>query len=119
MRTMRAPETAVFRTLAGSRSAGMNTQASKPCCAACAATALARLPVEEQPTVVKLKRRAAERAVATTRSLKEREGKHTASFFKWRFFRPQREASLLEATNGVPPTAFGPMKPSGRGRSSE
>src|SRR5467141_2056206 len=59
MRTMRAPYTAVFSTLAGSRSAGMKTQASKPCCAACAATALARLPVEEQPTVVKLKRRAA------------------------------------------------------------
>src|SRR6267154_413621 len=60
MRTMRAPYTAVLRTLAGSRSAGMKTQASKPCCAACAATALARLPVEEQPTVVKLKRRAAD-----------------------------------------------------------
>src|SRR3979409_1984397 len=97
----------------------MNTHASKPCCAACAATALARLPVEEQPTVVKLNRRAAESAVATTRSLKEREGKQTASFFKYRLLRPHLAASFREATSGVPPTAFGPVKPSGRGSSSE
>src|SRR6202035_3761210 len=96
----------------------MKTQASKPCCAACAATALARLPVEEQPTVVKLNRRAAESAVATTRSLNEREGKHTASFLKLRFLKPHFAASLREATSGVPPTALEPVKPSGRGRSS-
>src|SRR5260370_276982 len=51
MRTMRAPYTAVFRIFAGSRSAGMKTQASNPCCADCAATAFARFPVDEQPTV--------------------------------------------------------------------
>src|SRR5437762_6462744 len=78
----------------------MNTQASKPCCAACAATALARLPVEEQPTVVKLKRRAAASAVATTRSLKESEGKHTASFLKQRFFKPQdRKSTRLNSSH--------------------
>src|SRR6266568_3445332 len=93
MRTMRAPYTAVLSTLAGSRSAGMKTHASKPCCAACAATALARFPVEEQPTVSRPKRRAAVRAVATTRSLKEREGKQTASFLKYRFFRPHVEGA--------------------------
>src|SRR2546430_15875059 len=119
MRTMRAPYTAVLRTFAGSRSAGINTQASKPCCAACAATALARLPVEEQPTVVKLKRRAAASAVATTRSLKESEGKHTASVLKYRFFKPHLQASLCEATSGVPPTALGTPKSSGRGSNSE
>jgi len=43
---------------------------------------VSEITVEEQPTVVKLKRRAAESAVATTRSLKEREGKQTASFLK-------------------------------------
>src|ERR1700730_13449152 len=119
MRTMRAPYTAVFKTLAGSRSAGMKTQASKPCCAACAATALARLPVEEQPTVWNPKRRAATNAVATTRSLKESDGKHTASFLKDTFFAPQCAPSLREATSGVPPTALGGWNVSGRGRNSE
>src|SRR5713226_2536887 len=60
MRTMRAPYTAVFRTLAGSRSAGIKTHACKPCWAACAATAFARFPVELQPTVSNPKRRAAD-----------------------------------------------------------
>src|SRR5260370_20926123 len=118
MRTIRAPYAAVLSTLAGSRSAGIKTHASKPCCAACAATALARFPVEEQPTVSRPKRRAAVRAVATTRSLKEREGKQTASFLKYRFFRPHCEARLCEATSGVPPVALGAEKSSGRGRSS-
>src|SRR5881397_1888602 len=117
MRTIRAPYTAVLSTLAGSRSAGMKTHASKPCCAACAATALARFPVEEQPTVSRPKRRAAVRAVATTRSLKEREGKQTASFLRYRFFRPHCEARLREATSGVPPVALGGGKFWGRGGS--
>src|ERR1700676_50624 len=119
MRTMRAPYTAVLRTLAGSRSAGMKTQASKPCCAACAATALARLPVDEQPTVWNPKRRAATNAVATTRSLKDREGKQTASFLKKSCFTPQCAASLRDETSGVPPTALGGRNFSGNGRNSE
>src|SRR5437879_12316492 len=97
----------------------MKTQTSKPCCAACAATALARLPVEEQPTVSKPKRRAAVSAVPTTRSLNDREGKQTASFLKKRFFKPQCAASLREATSGVPPMAFGGVKSSESGSSSE
>src|SRR5437764_13662782 len=117
--SVRVTSTAELSTLVVSRSAVINTQASKPCCAACAATALAKLPVEEQPTVVKLKRRAAASAVATTRSLKESEGKHTASFLKYRFFKPHLQASLCEATSGVPPTAFGTPKSSGRGSNSE
>src|SRR5260370_30187412 len=96
----------------------MKTHASKPCCAACAATALARFPVEEQPTVSRPKRRAAVRAVATTRSLKEREGKHTASFLRYRFFRPPFQASLCEATSGLPPVALGTEKASGEGKRS-
>src|ERR1700722_6419497 len=97
----------------------MNTQASKPCCVAWAATALARFPVEEQPTVSKPNRRAAASAVATTRSLKDSEGKHTASFFTYSSLRPSRFASFRAATNGVPPTALGGAKPSESGRNSE
>src|SRR5215467_4037010 len=104
---MRAPYTAVFRIFAGSRSAGMNTHASNPCCADCAATAFAKFPVDEQPTVLNLNRPAAASAVATTRSLNDREGKHTASFLKYKFRRPHFFAKCCEATSGVPPTAFG------------
>src|SRR5437879_12455008 len=97
----------------------MKTQASKPCCAACAATAFARFPVELQPTVWKPNRRAATSAVATTRSLKESEGKQTASFLIKRFFTPQRAASLVEATSGVPPTSPRAEKPCRNGGNSE
>src|ERR1700747_957563 len=107
MRTIRAPYTAVFRIFAGSRSAGIKTQASNPCCADWAATALARFPVEEQPTVWKPNLRAAASAVATTRSLNESEGKQTASFLKYRFRRPHFFARCREATSGVPPILFG------------
>src|SRR5579863_8574026 len=97
----------------------MNTQASKPCCVAWAATAFARFPVEEQPTVSNPKRRAEARAVATTRSLNESEGKQTASFFTKISRTPRRFASFRAATSGVPPTAFGGVKPSESGRNSE
>src|SRR5215468_4966553 len=97
----------------------IKTQASKPCWADCAATALARFPVEEQPTVLNSKRRAAARAVATTRSLKEREGKQTASFLTKRFCTPHFFARCRAGTSGVPPTKFGAEKFSGRGRNSE
>src|SRR5579859_2550275 len=97
----------------------MKTHASKPCCVACAATALARLPVEEQPTVSNPKRRAAARAVATTRSLNDSEGKQTASFFTYISRTPSRFASLRAATSGVPPTAFGGVNPSESGKNSE
>src|SRR5215470_18569206 len=118
MRTMRAPYTAVFKIFAGSRSAGMNTHASNPCCADCAATAFARFPVDEQPTVLNSNRRAAASAVATTRSLKDREGKQTASFLKYRFRKPHFFAKCLDGTSGVPPTVFGNENPSGSGRNS-
>src|SRR5260370_34994042 len=112
MRTIRAPYTAVLSTLAGSRSAGMKTHASKSCCAACAATALARFPVEEQPTVSRPKRRGAGGAVGTKRSFKGREGKQTASFLKYRIFRAPCEARFCEAPNGRPPVAVGDAKTS-------
>src|SRR5215467_11329348 len=97
----------------------MKTQASNPCCAACAATAFARFPVDEQPTVLNPNRRAAASAVPTTRSLKEREGKQTASFLMKRFFRPHCEARLRDATSAVPPVAVDGVKSSVNGNSSE
>src|SRR5215471_11204571 len=97
----------------------MKTQASKPCCADCAATAFARFPVEEHPTVLNSKRRAAASAVATTRSLKEREGKQTASFFTKRFCAPNFFPRWRARTRGVPPTEFGVEKFSGSGSNSE
>src|SRR5260370_10940261 len=96
----------------------MKREGAKACWGGCAATALGRLPVEEHPTVWKPKRRAAASAVATTRSLKEREGKQTASFLRKRFLTPHRLARFPEATRGVPPTALGGWKPSGSGSSS-
>ena len=74
MRTSFAPKTWVPRILAGSRSAGMKITALNPLRAAWAATALARFPVDEQETVSKPKLRAWDKATATTRSLKLREG---------------------------------------------
>src|SRR5260370_34611085 len=118
MRTIRAPYTAVFKIFAGSRSAGMKTQASSPCCADWAATAFAKLPVDEQPTVLNPNLCAAARAVATTRSLNESEGKQTASFLKYRFRKPHFLARGRDDTSGVPPTLFGNRKPSGSGRNS-
>ena len=63
---------------AGSRSAGMKIQAWNPLRAACAATALARFPVDEQATVSKPKFRAWASATATTRSLKLNVGRQMA-----------------------------------------
>ena len=51
-----------------------------PSRAACAATAFARLPVEEHPTVSNPKACALASATATTRSLKLSVGMQTASF---------------------------------------
>jgi len=61
---------------------GNNNAGAEAECAACAATALAKLPVEEQLTISKPKFRAWESATATTRSLKLSVGKHTASFLR-------------------------------------
>src|SRR2546425_10884989 len=101
MRTMRAPYTAVLSTLAGSRSAGMKTHASKPCCAACAATALARVPVEEQPTVSRPKRRGAVGAVGAKRCFEGKEGEENGSFFRYRFFKAHCEKRVVVGAHGA------------------
>src|ERR1700723_1812855 len=94
----------VPRTLARSRSLGMKMYASRPAAAALAATLLARLPVEAQPTVLKPNSRALLNATDTTRSLNDSVGKLTASFLSHRFLTPRVLARFLHFTNGVPPT---------------
>src|SRR6516164_5798804 len=81
--------------------------ASSPAAAALAATLLARLPVEAQPTVLKPNSRALERATDTTRSLNDRVGKLTASFLIQSDSTPSASAKRLARTSGVPPT-WGP-----------
>src|SRR5882724_11158802 len=103
MRTIWAPYTCVPRTFAGSRSAGIKMQALKPARAACAARALARLPVEEQLTTSKPKFLAWVSATATTRSLKLSVGKHTASFFKYKDRLRTLSPSLAAFSKGVNP----------------
>ena len=95
----------------------MKIQAFSPSRAACAATALARLPVEEHETVSKPKARACESATATTRSLKLSVGRQTASFLMYRFarqrFRSSVSPSAEPANSGVKPTGNRGVKPGG------
>ena len=69
--TSEPPYTAVIWIFAGSRSCGMKTTVRMPARAPAAATAFARLPVEGQANTFAPSSRAAESAIATTRSLKE------------------------------------------------
>src|SRR5579863_1667992 len=104
MRTSLAPKTWVPRIFAGSRSAGIKIQALNPLRAACAATEFARFPVDEHATVSKPKLRACANATATTRSLKLRVGKQTASFLMNKFLAPKRAANRGVRSRGVKPT---------------
>src|SRR5207249_8255313 len=70
-------------------------KASSPAAAALAATLLARFPVEAQPTVWKPSSRALLKATATTRSLNDRVGKLTASFFSQSRSTPSAAARRL------------------------
>src|SRR5258707_15478068 len=104
MRTNSAPNTWVPRIFAGSRSEGIKIQALNPSRAACAATEFARLPVEEQATVSNPKLRALASATATTRSLKLRVGRHTASFLTSKRRDPILAPKRGALTSGVNPT---------------
>jgi hypothetical protein len=92
----------------------MKIQAGRPARAACAATALARFPVEAQPTVSRPRPSAALSALATTRSLKLSEGCETASFLTHTRATPSRAASAGASRSGVKPlsseTAGSPSK---------
>src|SRR5437660_10863556 len=80
-------------------------QLARPAAAALAATLLAKLPVEAQPTVVNPNSRALLSATDTTRSLKESVGKLTASFLSQRRSTPRDSANRSARTKGVPPTS--------------
>ena len=73
------PKIAVMAILDFSRSDGMMVTLGQPMNAACAATDVARLPVEAQAAVVKPRRRALDSATETTRSLKEPVGLRVSS----------------------------------------
>src|SRR5581483_2947395 len=88
-----------------SRSAGTRMYASSPAAAALAATLLARLPVEAQPTVLKPSSHALLNATDTTRSLNDSVGKLTASFLIHRRLTPNSIARRSARTSGVPPTS--------------
>ncbi len=67
-------------SFSGSRLAGTSTTASRPSAAARAATAFARLPVDEHESVVRPSSIAFAAATATTRSLNECVGLAVSSF---------------------------------------
>src|SRR5215813_4950745 len=106
MRTNLAPYTCVFTIFAASRSAGIKMQALNPLRAACAATAFARFPVEEQETTSNPKARACASATETTRSLKLREGMQTASFFRYKLFEPTAAPRCGAFNSGVKPVGM-------------
>jgi hypothetical protein len=81
----------------------MKIHALIPARAACAATAFARLPVEAQPIVVSPNACAALIAVETTRSLNDRLGCETLSFFTQTRATPSRSARRGDSTRGVKP----------------
>ena len=83
----------------------MKIQAGRPARAAWAATALARLPVDAQPTVSRPRPSAALSALATTRSLKLSEGWLTASFLTHTRATPSRRANAGASSSGVKPVS--------------
>src|SRR5579885_2578360 len=82
----------------------MNTYDSNPAAAACAATELAKLPVDAQAIVRKPNSIALLIATATTRSLKDSVGGFTESFLIHSLRQPKTFASRGAASNGVKPT---------------
>src|ERR1700722_7885498 len=83
----------------------MKIQAGSPARAAWAATALARLPVDAQPTVSRPNATAALIAVATTRSLNDRVGCDTLSFLTQARSMPMARARAGDSTSGVKPVS--------------
>ena len=80
----------------------MNTTVFIPARAPAAATALARLPVEGQAKTFMSSSRAADSAIATTRSLKEWVGLPESSLTQ-RFFRPSSRPRLCALSSRVKP----------------
>src|SRR4051794_34912178 len=103
MATRSPPYTAVVMILPDSRSHGMNTMLGTPAQAACAATELAKLPVEAQANRVKPRPRAAVSATETTRSLNEWVGLAESSLTNSGARTPTAAARAGAATSGVRP----------------
>ena len=80
----------------------MNTYERNPACAACAATELARLPVDAQAATLKPNSSALLSATDTTRSLNELVGLRV-SFFSQTSPSPSSDASRSARTRGVNP----------------
>src|SRR5256885_1496015 len=97
----------------------MTIQHLNPSRAACAEVALARFPVEEQEMVSNPNVRAFANAVATTRSLKLKVGRQTASFLMKRFFVPIARHRPEALMSGVKPTGSVGWKSSGSGSRAE
>src|SRR5437764_11979296 len=93
----------------------MNTYDSSPAAAACAATALARFPVDAHAIVVKPNSLARASAIETTRSLHECVG-FAASFLISTSERPSSSASLSARSSGVEPAASVPLGGAATGR---
>src|SRR5258705_11404707 len=109
-----APYTAVAVSLAASRSTGTSTTARKPAAAAPAATALARFPVEAQPTVSRPNSFALLRATETRRSLNESVGWQAAAYLSQRSrmprAAPRRGAASRGGGPGPPPAVGAPCQ---------
>src|SRR5260370_5190090 len=88
-------------TLPGSRLSGMNTQHSTPSRAACAATLLARFPVDAQASTVNPSSTARVAATETTRSLYDSVGWLTESSLMYSSLTPSRSASQVQRTTGL------------------
>ena len=80
----------------------MNTKLRSPACAACAATELARLPVDAHAATLNPNSSAFDSATDVTRSLNELVG-FTVSFLIHTSPRPSSAASRSARTSGVKP----------------
>src|SRR5437879_1298984 len=110
MATTVAPYTDAAVILAGSRSAGTNTTARRPACAACAETAWARLPVDAHATVSNPNSRALVKATDTTRSLKECVGLRVSSLIH-RLGSPSSAPSRSALRRGLNPSPGSELAP--------
>src|SRR3984957_14073254 len=108
------PKIAAMAILDFSRSDGMMVTLGQPIDAACAATDVARLPVDAQAAVVKPKRRALDSATETTRSLNDPVGLRVSSF-NHSSRTPSTLARRVERRGGVQPAPRSTGSPPGSG----
>src|SRR5262245_61654697 len=89
-----------------------------PAAAAFAATEFARFPVDAQPTASSLNSSALLIATAVTRSLNERVGALTLSFFKYRLSMPSLRPRRSARRSGVAPVLYPILGSESSGKSS-